>query len=84
VKPKIMYIERKGNDINGPARIGLVTFSKSGKSLYYHGLASKRFPAEDSRRTTSSMIVESTIGFLGVRRVAGIVFTPGRLKSIPT
>jgi hypothetical protein len=38
LKPKIMYIEGKGNDINGPARIGLVTFSKSGKSLYYNGL----------------------------------------------
>jgi hypothetical protein len=32
-----MYIERKGDVIGGPARIGLVTFSKSGKSLYYQG-----------------------------------------------
>jgi hypothetical protein len=38
MKPKIMYIERKGDDVNGPARIGRVTFSKSGKSLYYQGL----------------------------------------------
>jgi hypothetical protein len=33
-----MYIENKGDDgIVGPARIGRVTFSKSGKSLYYGG-----------------------------------------------
>jgi hypothetical protein len=38
---RIMYIEQKtgpGLDgISGPARIGRVTFSKSGKSLYYKG-----------------------------------------------
>ena len=32
-----MYIEYKGDGISGPARIGRVTFSKSGKSLYYQG-----------------------------------------------
>lgn len=33
-----MYIENKGIDgISGDARIGRVTFSKSGKSLYYKG-----------------------------------------------
>jgi hypothetical protein len=39
-KTRIMYIEYKGNDISGPARIGRVTFSKTGMSLYYRG---KRF-----------------------------------------
>ncbi len=33
--PRIMYIEYKGNDVVGPARIGRVTFSKTGKSIYY-------------------------------------------------
>jgi hypothetical protein len=32
-----MYIERKGNEVSGPARIGRVIFSKSGKTLYYQG-----------------------------------------------
>ncbi len=32
-----MYIESKANGLNGPARIGRVTFSKTGKSLYYEG-----------------------------------------------
>ena len=34
---RIMYIEYKGDDIVGPARIGRVTFSKSGKSVHYRG-----------------------------------------------
>ena len=36
-KTRIMYIEYKGGEISGPARIGRVTFSNSGKSLYYRG-----------------------------------------------
>jgi len=32
-----MYIESKANGLNGPARIGRVTFSKTRKSLYYKG-----------------------------------------------
>ncbi len=35
---RIMYIECKGDDgLIGSARIGLVTFSKSGKSIHYKG-----------------------------------------------
>ena len=37
MKSRIMYIERKGDGISGPARIGRVMYSKSGKSLYYRG-----------------------------------------------
>jgi hypothetical protein len=32
-----MYIENKSEGLVGPARIGRVTFSKTGKSLYYQG-----------------------------------------------
>ena len=34
-KTRIMYIENKSDGLVGPARIGRVTFSKSGKSLTY-------------------------------------------------
>jgi hypothetical protein len=36
-KDRIMYIEYKGEGLIGPARIGLVHFSKSGKSVHYDG-----------------------------------------------
>jgi len=37
MKPRVMYIENKSTGLSGPARIGRVTFSKTGKSLYYRG-----------------------------------------------
>jgi hypothetical protein len=33
----VMYIERKAGNLTGPARIGRVTFSKTGKTIYYRG-----------------------------------------------
>jgi len=36
-KSRIMYIENKSASLNGPARIGRVTFSKTGKSIGYGG-----------------------------------------------
>ena len=36
-KSRIMYIEDKSDGLEGPARIGRVYFSKSGKTLYYRG-----------------------------------------------
>lgn len=35
MKSRIMYIEYKGDGVTGPARIGRVSFSKTGRSLYY-------------------------------------------------
>ncbi len=35
MKPRIMYMESKAEGLNGPARIGRVTFSKSGQTIYY-------------------------------------------------
>jgi hypothetical protein len=37
MKSRIMYIEQKSDGVSGPARIGRVTFSKSGKSVHYRG-----------------------------------------------
>lgn len=36
-RTRIMYVERKIDAIEGPARIGRVTFSKAGQSVYYRG-----------------------------------------------
>src|SRR3712207_3388625 len=36
-RSRVMYIEYKGEDVFGPARIGRFTFSKTGRSLYYRG-----------------------------------------------
>ena len=39
MKSRIMYIESKAEGLTGPARIGRVTFSKRGSTLYYAGRA---------------------------------------------
>lgn len=40
---RLMYIENKGGDIDGAScRIGWVTFSQTGRSVYYRGRALKR------------------------------------------
>lgn len=39
---QIMWIERKTDGLVGPARIGRVTFSKSGRSLRYAGKTFER------------------------------------------
>lgn len=36
-KTRIMYIEDKSQGLDGPARIGRVTYSKSGRSISYGG-----------------------------------------------
>ena len=42
-KRRVMYIEGKDSLIEGvPARIGWVTFSKSGRTVYYRGLKLER------------------------------------------
>ena len=41
-KTRIMYIEDKSVGLNGQARIGRVTFSKSGQSIHYQGRTFQR------------------------------------------
>ena len=35
MKSRIMYIERKAGAVTGSARIGRVTFNRTGKTIYY-------------------------------------------------
>ena len=37
MQSRIMYIEDKSQGLSGPARIGRVEFSKTGRTLYYRG-----------------------------------------------
>ena len=39
MRSRIMYIESKAGTLNGAARIGRVTFSRTGRRLYYKGRA---------------------------------------------
>jgi hypothetical protein len=37
MRTRVMYIENKTDDLNGHGRIGRVSLSKTGKSIYYDG-----------------------------------------------
>jgi hypothetical protein len=37
MRSRIMYIESKAEGLNGPARIGRVTFNRTGRTLSYNG-----------------------------------------------
>ena len=52
-----MYIEYKGDGIEGPARIGRITFSKTGKTLYYRG---RRFASLVGQGFKANYIDEET------------------------
>lgn len=41
MKTRIMYIENKSGGLSGPARIGRVRLSKTGRTLFYGGLELK-------------------------------------------
>jgi len=50
-KTRIMYIEDKSAGLNGPARIGRVTFSKSGQSIHYQGRTFQRLGGDGYKAT---------------------------------
>jgi hypothetical protein len=44
MRSRIVYVERTTGNHNGPAWIGRVHFSKSGRTVYYRGLTLRRLP----------------------------------------
>ena len=64
MKPRIMYIELKthagGHDDRGPARIGRVTFNRTGKTLLYRG---KRFQKGGTDSCANYRDVETREGY---------------------
>lgn len=73
MKPRIMYIESKGEGLNGAARIGRVTFSKSGRTIYYRGRSFYRIDGGGFKSNISMRRPAITIGFPGRARTARIV-----------
>jgi len=41
-KPRIMYIERQAGSLAGPARIGRVTFNRTGRTIFYRDQVFRR------------------------------------------
>jgi hypothetical protein len=64
-KTRIMYLERKAGNLTGPARIGRVTYSKTGATIYYGGREFRSLKGRVSRPITTMSKLAKSIGFLG-------------------
>ena len=81
MKPRIMYIENKDFDgISGPGRIGRVTFSRSGQSVYYQG---RRFQTLSGRGFKANYFDWETgehCWISGCKKLGGDRLYPGKIE----
>lgn len=80
MKTRIMYIERKADGLNGPGRIGRVTFSKSGQSVYYRG---RRFQTLSGSGFKANFFDSETLEpywISGVKKGGGDRLYPGTIE----
>ncbi|MFK8015450.1 MAG: 1-deoxy-D-xylulose-5-phosphate synthase [Gammaproteobacteria bacterium] len=64
MQAQIMYIEEKPDDLKGEGRIGLVGFSKTGKTLYFQG----RVLAKTSSALKANYFDEDTGDYFWISR----------------
>jgi hypothetical protein len=80
-KPRIMYIENKSATtavrpgLVGPACIGRVSFSKTGKSLYYGGKTFQSLKGSGFKANYFDVDTHDEYGFLAQRKMARTVYT---------
>ncbi len=66
---RIMYLEQKsGFNDNGPARIGRVSFSKSGRSVYYDGRRFERIKGGGSSGNFEEVETGDEYWISGIKR----------------
>jgi hypothetical protein len=85
-KSRIMYIERKAESLNGPARIGRVALSKTGRTVEYRGQNFRSLRAATSGITSMSRRA-IIIGFQArekMAKTACILKVPSPLRSMKT
>jgi hypothetical protein len=56
---RIMYIEDKSKGLSGPARIGRVSFSKRGKTIYYGGKSFQSLKGASARSKSNYVDTET-------------------------
>lgn len=75
LKQRVMYVENKDGDIDGvAARIGWVTFSKTGKSVYYRGRTLAKANGVAALKLTAVIAATSHSILIDRRKVVLICF----------
>ena len=80
MKSRIMYIERKDDGLTGPARIGRVAFSKSGKTLYYRGQTFQSCKGRGFKCNYFDVVTEVGYWISGCKTSGGDRLYPGTVE----
>lgn len=65
---RVMYIEHKGGELIGPARIGRVTFSRTGCTLYYRDQAFQSLKGQGYKANYFEVATGDTYWISGPKR----------------
>jgi hypothetical protein len=79
-KTRIMYIEHKVDGVSGPARIGRVTYSKSGKSLYYGNHFFQNIPGGGFKANYFDRETREEYWISGCKKKGGDRLYPGTIE----
>jgi hypothetical protein len=80
MKSRIMYVELKRDGINGPARIGRVVFSKSGKTIYYRGRTFQSCAGGGFKCNYFDVETKEGYWISGIKRDGGDRLYPGSIE----
>jgi hypothetical protein len=84
MKPRILYIECKSGDgISGPARIGRVTFSQTGTTLYYRGRQLQKMSRPGFKSNYFDVATGDEYWISGPKKRGGDRLYPGPIEIDP-
>jgi hypothetical protein len=81
-KTRIMYIEDKSEGLNGPARIGRVTLSKSGLTIQYNGRTFQRLGGQGFKANYFDVETGDHFWISGPRKDGQDRLYPGSSKPV--
>ncbi|MGD9816251.1 MAG: 1-deoxy-D-xylulose-5-phosphate synthase [Hyphomonadaceae bacterium] len=81
-RTRIMYIENKSEGLNGPARIGRVTFNRTGKSLRYRGRTFQSLKGQGSKANYYDVETGERFWISGPRRDGQDRLYPGSALAV--
>jgi hypothetical protein len=80
MKTQIMYIEYKGGGLAGAGRIGRVSFSDSGKSIYYKGKTFQSLKGRGFKANYFDLKTGEKYWISGCKKSGGDTLYPGKIE----
>lgn len=81
MQPCIMYIENKSDSgLGGPARIGLVSYSKTGATLYYAGKSFRSLKGDGFKANYYDVESDEAYWISGCKKRGGDRLYPGMIE----